>query len=180
MIQHFKYILILLLMVLVGCHTTNKPKELTTPYDSIYIAADITWHKQHYSLLDKNVFSIDLLTDGLSFDSMYNISGTGLNLYISDIFLPLTDSLLHLGTYRLDTIASSFTILPYKHFEGGRITGCYMLDIQESTIHRIIGFTSGEMLVNILNEGDIRLDFKLYQSDSTCYRASYQGSALYR
>lgn len=147
-------------------------------YDSIYVIADIQWHKQYYPKLDKQVFSIDLLTEGLAYDSAYHITGTGTNLYFSDIFLPLTDTLLQEGIYQMDSTAEARTFLPYMHFEGN-ITGCYMLDIQESQVKRIIGFTAGEFEISYLGE-DIRMDLLLYLTDSTRYRATYQGPASYR
>ncbi len=173
------YIIVLLLALLTACHHRNKPDDMTMPYDSVYVMADIQWHKQYYPLLDKQVFSIDLLTDGLVFDSAYHIMGTGMNLYFSDIFLPMTDSALQEGVYRMDSTATDYTFLPYMNFEGN-ITGCYMLDIQESKVQRIIGFTAGEFEITSLGDDDIRMDISLYMADSTRYRATYQGLALYR
>lgn len=178
-----KYILSLCIL-LVSCVSNHHRNDPTisgnmTQYDSIYITADIRWHKQYYPLLDRQVFSIDLITDGLIFDSVWNIQGTGQNLYVSDIFLPLTDTLLQEGVYQLDSIPSAFTILPYKDFEGGRPTGCYMIDIANNSINKIFGFVTGSMLVEYLNATDIRLEFSLYTTDSVHYRAVYQGPFEY-
>lgn len=175
----FKYILPLL-VILTACQTTRKPHiDSVVLYDSVYVTADLQWHKQYYSLLNRQVFSIDLLSDGLTFDSAYHIQGTGLNLYISDIFLPMESTILQEGVYCMDTTAEANTFLPYQQFEGGNITGCYMLDIQESKIQRIIGFTTGSFEITSLGK-DIRIDMSLYLADSTHYRATYQGPALYR
>lgn len=173
----FKYIFPLM-AVLTACRPTPRPDDITMPYDSVYVIADIQWHKQYYPLLDKQVFSMDLLTDGLAFDSTNRIVGTGMNLYFSDIFLPLTDTILQEGVYHMDSTAEAFTFLPYMHFEGN-ITGSYMLDIQQSQLKHIIGFTAGEFKLTSLGE-DIRMDISLYTADSTHYRATYQGPALYR
>jgi hypothetical protein len=54
-----------------------------------------------------------------------------------------------------------------------------MLDIEESQVQRIIGFTAGEFTLTSLGE-DIRMDISLYTADSTHYRAIYQGPAFYR
>lgn len=164
-----------LLLLFSACQSNNAPKPLVEPIDSIYTIADIQWHKQYYPLLEQQVFSIDLLSEGLSFDSANHIVGTGYNLYLSDIFLPLTDTLLQAGTYRMDTTAASYTFLPYMDFEGA-ITGTYLLDIQESKIHRIIGFTAGEMQLEWLSDEDIRVECWLYTADSTRYHATYQGA----
>ncbi len=175
------YIILLLLAMLTACQHGNKNEtEDAMPYDSIYVIADLQWHKQYYPLLDRQVFSVDLLTEGLAFDSAYHITGTGLNLYFSDIFLSMTDSVLQEGIYCMDTTTQVRTFLPYKDFEGGNITGCYMLDIQESQIQRIIGFTAGELQLEYISEKDICLDILLYTTDSTRYHATYQGPANYR
>ena len=79
----------------------------------------------------------------------------------------------------MDTTTHVQTFLPYQYFEGGNITGCYMLDIEESQVQRIIGFTAGEFTLTSLGE-DIRMDISLYTADSTHYRAIYQGPAFYR
>ena len=172
------YIIALLLMVMTACHHHNKPDDITVPYDSVYVMADIQWHEQYYPLLNQQVFSIDLLTDGLTFDSAYHIIGSGMNLYFSDIFLPMTDSVLRDGIYRMDSTASDYTFLPYMNFEGN-ITGCYMLDIQDSQVQRIIGFTAGELQITTFDD-DMRMNILLYTADSTHYRATYHGPALYR
>lgn len=176
--KYFKYIFPLVLL-LSACDQHKGPEtDSIAQYDSIYTIADIQWHQQYYPLLDRQVFSIDLLTEGLSFDSTYHIEGSGQNLYFSDIFLPLTDTLLQDGVYRMDSTANEFTFLPYMYFEGN-ITGCYMLDIQDSQMRRIIGFTSGEFEITSLGD-DMRMEISLYMADSTSYHAIYQGPAIYR
>ena len=176
-----KEYILLLLILMAGCrYQSNRPDvDNIVQYDSIYVIADMQWHQQYYPLLDRQVFSIDLLSEGLDFDSAHHIMGTGLNLYFSDIFMSMTDNELQEGLYRMDTTTAAQTFLPYQYFEGGNITGCYMLDIEESKIQRIIGFTAGEFTLTSLGE-DIRMDISLYTEDSTRYHAIYQGPAHYR
>lgn len=173
-------ILIGLLLILFACKppTPIDHIDVLATYDSVYTTADIQWHKQYYPLLDQQVFSIDLLSDGLAFDSAHHIVGTGVNLYLSDIFLPIEYTKLQNGTYRMDSTAAPYTFLPYMYFEGNS-TGCYMLDIEESQIKRIIGFTNGYVEMQSTGK-DIQMNFTLYLADSTCYHATYQGPAIYR
>lgn len=177
----FKVILPIMIL-LCACDPTHTNSSINTDinmyYDSVFTFADIQWHKQYYPLLDRQVFSIDLLTEGLAFDSAYQITGTGINLYFSDIFLPITDNTLQDGVYHIDSTANAFTCLPYKYFEGN-ITGCYLLDIQEDKIQRIIGFTTGKLEITT-SEDNIHLNVSLYTPDSTHYRATYDGPAMYR
>lgn len=176
--RFIKNILPLLLLVSACQPHVNTPVDMLGQYDSVYVIADMQWHRQYYPILERQVFSIDLLSDGLTFDADYHIEGSGCNLYFSDIFLPMTDSLLPDGRYRMDTLPNTQTFLPYMQFEGG-VTGCYMLDIKENQIQRIIGFTAGEFEITTLGE-DIRMDISLYLPDSTRYHAIYQGPAHYR
>lgn len=169
----FNYILPILI-ALSACQPKNSPSwNNQKQIDSLFVVADIQMHEQYYPLLDQQVFSIDLLSQGLSFDSANHIVGTGYNLYISDIFLPLTDTCLQAGLYRMDSTARAYTFLPYMNFEG-EITGCYLLDIQNNNLTRILGFTTGEMQVEYVGK-DLRLDLMLYTADSTRYHAMYQG-----
>lgn len=176
----FKYIL-LLTVAMASCHPLPDGSDIDNivQYDSVYVTADIQWHKQYYPQLDRQVFSIDLLSAGLSFDSTHHIVGTGMNLYFSDIFMPISERKLLEGTYCMDTTTNAQTFLPYQYFEGGNITGCYMLDISENKIQRIVGFTNGEFTITSLGE-DIHMDISLYSADSTHYHAIYQGPTLYR
>ncbi len=177
--RFYKNILPLLFLLLTACHPqTNPPVDTLGQYDSVYVIADLQWHKQYYPLLERQVFSLDLLSEGLSFDADYHIVGSGCNLYFSDIFLFMTDTVLPDGCYQMDTLANIQTFLPYMQFEGG-VTGCYMLDIKENQIQRILGFTAGEFEITTLGE-DIRLDISLYLPDSTRYHAIYQGPFNYR
>ena len=169
-----------LLVTFVACRPINQPDtDSAIGYDSVYVIADIQWHQQYYPLLDRQVFSIDLLNKGLEFDSTNHIVGTGVNLYFSDIFLPLTDTVLKEGIYSMSSTPDAYTFLPYMYFEGN-ITGCYMLNIQEGNIERIIGFTAGNFEIISMENNDIHMDISLYTADSTHYHAIYQGPALYQ
>lgn len=179
-----KFILLaLVLLFFAACHSNGNNSDIEhslSSCDSVFIEADLQWHQQYYPGLDYQVFSLDLLSNGLAFDSAYHISGTGYNLYLSDVFLPSHVSTLQDGTYRMDTTAQPYTFLPYLDFEG-EITGTYLLDINTDKIRRIIGFTDGEMTVQH-DEDLICLDIILY-IDSThteCYHATYRGAAIYR
>ena len=170
-------------ILLTACHPDGKNPDIDNVfgnYDSVFVSADLQWHKNFYPNLACEVFSMDLLCNGLIFDSTHHIMGTGYNLYLSDIFLPNDTSRLIDGTYRMDTTAQPFTFLPYMYFEG-EITGTYLLDIQNDNISRIIGFTKGEMKIQHI-DNDIHIDLLLF-TDSTNlprYHATYCGPAIYR
>ena len=114
------------------------------------------------------------MSDGLDYDSDFHISGSGCNLYLSDVFVAQDRaSGLLAGKYEMDTVAKNMTFLRGMDFEGS-ITGTYLLVIQEDQIQDIMLFTSGSMIVEY-TEDNILLDFNLYTADSTLYHATYQG-----
>ena len=174
------YLYIALVLLLVACQPPNRPTKPTglQQVDSVYTQADFRAYGDYYNS-NHQVYAIDLLSDGLVYDSVWHISGTGCNLFLSDVFASAEDTMgLPAGSYEMDSVARVGSFLRGMNFEGN-ITGCYMLDIQEDQIKRIIGFSAGEFEIRSLGE-DIRMDILLYLADSTRYRATYQGPALYR
>ena len=114
------------------------------------------------------------MSDGLQYDSLGYITGTGYNLYLSDVFTGLADSLgLPAGSYKMDSVAREGTFLRGMDFDGN-ITGCYLLEISNDQLKRIVLFTSGSMQVAYEGE-EIILDLTLYTADSLQYKAMYLG-----
>ena len=176
--RHF--IPILLVAFMVGCNTPiYNPPTPTTPtleMDSMYTTADFRRHGDYYNT-GLEVFAVDLLSQGLEYDTAHHICGTGCNLFLSDIFTHC-DS-LPAGHYEIDSVAKDMTFLRGMYFEGGNITGTYLLQIKDTTIQRIVLFESGSMDVAYTPDG-IQMDFKLYTADSVYYHATYQGQTKYR
>lgn len=171
------YIYILLFLFVVSCKPYNGPtnpgSQPILKADSVYVTADFRQYGDYYNT-GHQVFAIDLLSEGLKYDSTFHISGSGYNLFLSDIFV--SDTLLVDGEYHyeMDSVAKNMTFLRGMYFEGGNITGTYLLHISNDTIQQIVLFTSGSMDIT-LEKDSIQLDFSLYTADSTLYRATYQG-----
>ena len=173
------YIYFVLFLFVVSCKPYNRPtgpgSQPILNADSVYVTADFRQYGDYYST-NHQVFAIDLLSEGLKYDSAFHISGSGCNLFLSDIFVR-TDSLVA-GRYEMDSVAKEMTFLRGMSFEGN-ITGTYLLHINENQIQKIVLFTGGSMDIAYL-EDDILLKFSLYTADSTLYHATYQGPATYR
>lgn len=173
-------VFILLLVFLVSCDSPiNRPPTPPTPtlqMDSIYTTADFRSYGDYYNA-NLQVFAIDLLSEGLAYDSTFHISGSGCNLFLSDIFT--TCDSIPAGHYEMDSTAKDMTFLRGMNFEGN-ITGTYLLHINEDQIQQIVLFHGGSMDVAYTEEGSIHLDFSLYTSDSTYYHAQYTGPSQYR
>ena len=170
-------IYLLLLLLVASCNPINNPNTPTKPViaDSVFVCADFRKYGDYYKT-GHQVYAIDLLSQGLEYDSLFHIQGSGYNLFLSDIFT--TSKSLPAGHYQMDSVAKDMTFLRGMDFEGS-ITGTYLLQISQNKIQRLTLFTGGSMDVEYL-EDEIRLDFKLYTADSTLYHATYQGPAMYR
>ena len=170
-------IYLLLLLLVASCKPIHNPNTPTRPStaDSVFVCADFRKHGDYYNT-GHQVYAIDLLSQGLEYDSLFHIQGSGYNLFLSDIFT--TSKSLPAGHYEMDSVARDMTFLRGMDFEGS-ITGTYLLQINEDKIQHITLFTGGSMDVAYL-EDEILLDFKLYTADSTLYHATYQGPAMYR
>ena len=166
------------LALLASCTPKNPPTPHTPTLkmDSIYTTADFRSYGDYYNT-GLEVFAVDLLSEGLIYDSTFHISGSGCNLYLSDIFVH-GDS-LPAGHYQMDSVAREMTFLRGMDFEGN-ITGTYLLHINEDKIQQIVLFHGGSMDVAYTEEGSVHLDFALYTTDSTYYHAQYTGPAHYR
>lgn len=166
-------IYLLLLLLVASCNPIKPTKPVIA--DSVFVCADFRKYGDYYKT-GHQVYAIDLLSQGLEYDSLFHIQGSGYNLFLSDIFT--TSKSLPAGHYQMDSVAKDMTFLRGMDFEGS-ITGTYLLQISENKIQRITLFTGGSMDVAYL-EDEILLDFKLYTADSTLYHATYQGPAIYR
>lgn len=170
---------IAIIVLAVACKPNNGPTQPNNlEIDSIYTLADFRKYGDYYNS-NHQVYAIDMLSDGLTYDSAFHISGSGCNLFLSDIFTS-KDSVTRIpaGEYHMDSTAKDNTFLRGMEFEGG-VTGTYLLVIKEDNIQRITLFTGGKMKVDYQND-DILLDFQLYTEDSTLYHATYKGAAMYR
>ena len=173
------YLYIIILVLAVACQPHNGINQPTgVQLDSIYTTADFRAHDDFYNS-GHQVYAIDLLSNGLEYDSAWHITGSGCNLFLSDIFVtPNHSDSLPAGVYQMDSTANDMTFLRGMDFEGN-VTGTYLLLIAEDQIQRIILFTSGSMTISY-QEDDVLLDFQLYDKDSTYYHATYMGPAIYR
>ena len=133
------------------------PAEYEIAYEEIY--------GHCYDSVPYAVVALDLYSDGIELDKNHKITGTGYNLYLSDIFVP--DSLLEEGTYKSDTTAQPFTFLPGRDYEG-LPHGLYLLKIEESKVSSIQVLDSGSFVYR--NDS---LLFTLYYRNTYGSRAKY-------
>lgn len=169
------YLYIVALALMVACKPTNTPTQTTIlQADSVFTEALFTQYGEYYNS-GHQVYAIDLLSEGLNYDSVGYIVGSGYNLYLSDIFAPKDSTTgLPAGHYTMDSVAKEMTFLRGMDFEGS-ITGTYLLYIKNNQIEDITLFTRGSMTVEYI-DNDTLLNFQLYTTDSTPYHATYRGT----
>lgn len=144
------------------------PDQYTSAYQEVYGYC--------YDSIPLPVIALDLYSEGLELDSNHQMRGTGYNLYISDIFLPVrqdTDSLLLTpGTYRSDTTALPYTFLPGRDWEGTP-SGMYLLHVQEGILQSIQLLDSGTIIVHDTTNNMLDLHMSFYYTNPYGYKATY-------
>ena len=159
--------------MLIGCDETHYSRTTTTStWDSVMLTAHIQFYGQYYPNIQQNVMSLDLLSKGLEYDSLYHITGSGTNVYLSDVFIPLMDSMLVSNIYTIDTTAAAYTIITAVDCQPG-LTGAYAIRIQNSVVVDTLMFTRGEMLVEQWNDS-LRLEMNLFTADSVSWKGWFE------
>lgn len=169
-------ILCLAALLLTACGSKSQPDtpDATPIADTVLTLARVQNHGQWYQDIDCNVLSLDLYSEGLHFNERGYIEGSGTNLYLSDIFLPLSDTLLTAGTYQLDTTALPYTALPGVAYDN-TAAGCYILLIENNNIRQIILVSEGSFSLEE-QDSTFALNFDLKTRDDKIYRATYVGT----
>lgn len=153
---------------LAGCETPQVRPSEPQNRDTVMTKAHIRYYGQHYPNIHCNVLSVDMLSEGLAFDSLFHITGSGTNLYLSDVFVPLSDSMLTSGIYTIDTTGAAMTIVPAVDCRPG-LTGAYLLRIVNSSVRDTLLFTRGEMTVTQWADS-IAMEWEFYTESGTAYR----------
>lgn len=168
-------LLLLATLCLVACGDGGQDVEPETKpvADTVLTLMKLQNHGQWYATINRNVLSLDLYSNGLSFNDKGYIQGTGTNLYFSDIFVTLEDTLLTEGEYTVDSTTLVHTALPGLQLDGSA-AGAYLLLIEDSRIRQIILIKEGTFTVE--QDDSLRLDFRLTTADDQTYHATYVGN----
>ncbi len=167
------YILILILG-LVGCTKPNREVS-DIQSETVLDKGRTIFYGDYYAEegIAHNVVDMDLLSARLDYDSVGRITGTGTNLYFSDIFLHSTDTLLPAGVYTADTTAAVGTFLPGMNYEGG-VSGAYLLHITDNAVTKIILIERGTFTLSY--EGtETHIDFDLVTEHRQTYKGTFHG-----
>ncbi|MBQ7448778.1 MAG: hypothetical protein IJS73_03110 [Paludibacteraceae bacterium] len=174
---------VLFLIVIVAVlFSACKKKGGNTPAQNVLPKEYTTAIVQNYGSFYKDegfehqVFTLDLYSKGISFDSLGYLHGSGYNLYFSDIFLPEKSMLLD-TVYTIDSIPKIATFLKGMDFEGN-YTGAYLLSIVDGQLDGISLVTDGSFAIETANDS-ILMSFNVVVGEKTKYAATYKGNPYY-
>lgn len=163
--------IVLILVAVTACTSKNKPVQPETIVTEMSYGK-LLYYGQFYDSIDCHVVALDLYSDGLTLDTTDHIVGSGTNLYLSDIFIPLTDTALSSGVYRCADKPAPGVFLPGKDYEGTP-SGTYILSINNSQVAQIILCTDSAFVVaNNGQTSDIVFNLK---SEDNHYNIHFKG-----
>lgn len=159
--------LLLGLLFLVGCKPQSdvvyRPK-LATEFTRCYIRP----YGGFYPGTGSHVLMLDLYSEGLDTDSLGSLNGTGTNLCLTDVFVPVGAKIPPAGDYVLDTTAAPFSVLPGADYDGNP-AGVYSVLVVDSEVRSVALYTDSTLTVSW--SGDtLEMNFCLTQ-----YHAHYRG-----
>lgn len=114
--KQIKLLIIIFVCLLVSCghqqnlqYTYNSNPNYTWGYAEFFGAYYADYGNAN------NVISLSLFSDSLSIDSTGSLIGIGQYLFLEDIFIAKTDTLLPTGTYTINSTGLPFTVTPGKN-----------------------------------------------------------------
>jgi hypothetical protein len=107
-----------LLVVLIGLLTSCGGGQLYQQYvyntNPTYTWGYAEFYGAYYANYKNtnNVISLSLFSDSLKINDIGNLTGTGQYLFLEDVFIAKTDTLLPMGTYTVNNSGLPFTVAP--------------------------------------------------------------------
>lgn len=167
---------ILWALLLSSCgNSLNEPTKAITLRQA-FTNGYAVYYGSYYDYLgiDAHVFELDLYTEGLGIDSTGQYTGTGYNLYITDIFSLGKDTLLTDGIYSIDTL-NNYTegsIIGGESY-GGIPGGAQLISVSATGISYDY-IVDGKMEARTQNDTTI-LDFKMKTRQGNYIENQFKG-----
>lgn len=179
-----RLILILpLLLVFFSCEK-KIPVEYAYESDPVYSWGYAEFWGDYYSEYEitENVVSLSLFTDDLIVDSTSSLVGIGQYLYLEDVFVASSDTLLPAGTYSISDANDRFSIAGGEELEiDGQVfdVGAFVYFMEKNEMFTIRKFiTAGTMKVEY--SGSLtRMEFDFTLDDDTGIKGSFEGELPY-
>lgn len=133
----------------------------------------------NYADIDRNVLTLSLFSDSLYVNDEGSLAGHGQYLFVEDIFISATDSVLPAGVYRADTTAAPMTFYPGELFEVDENkypVGAYLYYIEKRQAFSTVKYISRGSFDLKRSAGDkYFIEFDFVMSDSSVVKGSFQG-----
>jgi hypothetical protein len=177
---------VLLLVVLILFSSCEKKEPTVYIYETnpVYTWGYAEFWGDYYGDygIVENVLSLSLLTDELSVDSTSSLVGIGQYLYLEDVFIAASDTLLPDGKYTVGKETGKFTIAPGEILEidGQKLqVGAFVYFLEKNEMFTKQKFiTAGTMIV--VNTGSTtRIDFDFVLADKSALKGYYEGQLPY-
>lgn len=181
----FIYLLLMLFSVLqTSCYTDtpdyaypyNTNPEYTWGYAEFYGA----YYKDYNNL--NNVISLSLFSDSLYINNDNEISGTGQYLYLEEIYIPPTDTILPNGIYRISKGGEVNTITPGEivHVDKAEyVIGSYIYYIEKKSSYTTRKLISRGTVTVSSNGTKKTVSCDLVLNDSSKIRGSFSETLTY-
>jgi len=124
-----------------------------------------------------NVLTISLFTDSLKINELGNLTGLGQYLYLEDVFLSPSDTILQAGTYTIADTGLPFTVAPGKNdtvdnqvYSIGAYISYYEFNAANSTLKNITG---GSFTVSSQAGGIYNIVFNFKTSDNLDLKGNF-------
>jgi hypothetical protein len=175
-----KLAIVVTIMTFVSCkdNTPNQPYQYELNPD--YTWGYVVFYGDYYAdyLNANNVLTVNLFTDSLKINDQNELSGYGQYLFLEDVFVAPSDTLLPEGIYRVEKSGEPFTIAPgindtidNQVYTLGAVINYYESNPLKSTQKLIVG---GTMTVSRHGENfSLNCDFVL--QDSLKLKGNFSG-----
>jgi hypothetical protein len=112
------YLFILLLPVLLSsCNVGNPPAAYVYNANPLYTKGYVQFYGAEYAKYNNsnNVLSVSLFSDSLKINSEGALEGTGQYLFLEDVYIAPTDTMLSVQTYTVSDSREPYTVEPGKN-----------------------------------------------------------------
>ncbi len=186
MFMNKKNIIFFLLSILVSYSCKTDDPKIKYKYNT---SPSYTWgyaefYGAYYSdfKIPSNVVSLSLFSDSLQLNKQGELEGLGQYLFLEDIFIAPTDTILVAGEYKIANSGNPFTFYKGEEFAVDELKyniGSFVLYIEKNKLFTVQRFISdGSFKVsNQVNIQKISCDFTL--SDSTKIKGNFSTALPY-
>ena len=132
------FVLLFSSVLFVSCKTNDPALEYKYNTNPTYSWGYAEFYGPYYSeyMNDNNVISLSLFSDSLFVDSTGSLDGIGQYLFLEDVFISPTDTILPDGVYEISKSEAQFTVAPGEKFKADNneyVIGAYIYFIEKKS-----------------------------------------------